>query len=172
MLLPLLAAGVDLARATAACGTQAQTCLEAAGRGWLGPVAALLVVAYAAGAGLLLARAAGGRRAGFLRAWAFGTSALAATAAGQELLARALGDGAQLGAAPLITLAVCIGGGAVLAFALRAVSDAAELVAGLAPQSPRALTSALWAFIAAKPPAAPAVVFVDAARRGRAPPAG
>ena len=36
VLVPLLAVLVDSARATLACGPQAQTCLEAAGRGWLG----------------------------------------------------------------------------------------------------------------------------------------
>ena len=40
VLVPLLAVLVDGMRATLACGPQAETCLEAAGRGWLG--AALL----------------------------------------------------------------------------------------------------------------------------------
>jgi hypothetical protein len=31
---PLLAAGVDQARAVMLCGSDAQSCLEAAGRGW------------------------------------------------------------------------------------------------------------------------------------------
>ena len=36
VLVPLLAAVVDMARATLACGPHAETCLEAAGRGYLG----------------------------------------------------------------------------------------------------------------------------------------
>ena len=36
VLVPLLAVLVDAMRATLACGPQAETCLEAAGRGWLG----------------------------------------------------------------------------------------------------------------------------------------
>src|SRR4051794_24687260 len=78
LLLPLLATGVDLLRATLACGPRAQTCLEAAGRGWLGAVAVGLVVLYAVGGALVLARAARGltarreRPPGFLRLWALG----------------------------------------------------------------------------------------------------
>ena len=47
VLVPLPAVGVDLARATLACGPRAESCLEAAGRGWLGPVGVVLVLLYA-----------------------------------------------------------------------------------------------------------------------------
>src|SRR4051794_36654893 len=79
LLLPLLATGADLLRATLACGSQAQSCLEAAGRGWLGAVAVGLVLVYAVGGALVLARVARGltagreRPPGFLRLWALGT---------------------------------------------------------------------------------------------------
>jgi hypothetical protein len=56
-LVPLLAAGVDQARAVMLCGGHAASCLEASGRGWLGLWGAALVVLYAAALGLLVARA-------------------------------------------------------------------------------------------------------------------
>ena len=66
VLVPLLAVAVDLARATLACGPRAESCLEAAGQGWLGMAAPLLLVLYAAGLALAvggLARGAAQRRA-------------------------------------------------------------------------------------------------------------
>jgi hypothetical protein len=36
LFVPLLAAGVDQTRAAMLCGGDAQPCLEAAGRGWIG----------------------------------------------------------------------------------------------------------------------------------------
>ena len=57
VLVPLLAVLVDQARATLACGPQAQTCLEAAGRGWLGSAGSALLLLYAVG--LALARRRG-----------------------------------------------------------------------------------------------------------------
>src|SRR5436190_1651769 len=92
LLLPLLATGVDLARATLACGPDAQTCLEAAGRGWLGGAAVVLVVFYALAGAAVLARAArglatGGRTPGFLPLWALGSAGMGAVTAGQMALA-------------------------------------------------------------------------------------
>ena len=49
LLVPLLAVAIDLARATLACGPGAETCLEAAGRGWLGSAGVALLLVYAAG---------------------------------------------------------------------------------------------------------------------------
>src|SRR5829696_9910413 len=46
VLVPLLAVLVDSARATVACGPQAETCLEAAGRGWLGAAGIALLGVY------------------------------------------------------------------------------------------------------------------------------
>jgi hypothetical protein len=173
VLLPLLAAGVDLTRATAACGTGAQTCLEAAGRGWLGPVAVLLVVVYAAGAGLLLARHAGRRPAsgdtGFLRLWALATTGLVVTTAGQDVVARLLGgDSARLGGTPLGVLALCVAAGALLALARRVAGDAAELISVRAPGlPPRALAVAI---LTGRRPE-PVAFAVARTTRGRAPPA-
>ena len=60
VLVPLLAVLVDAVRATLACGPQAETCLEAAGRGWLGAAGLALLGAYSVGLALLVARVAGG----------------------------------------------------------------------------------------------------------------
>ena len=46
VLVPLMAVLVDAMRATLACGPQAETCLEAAGRGWLGAAGLALLGAY------------------------------------------------------------------------------------------------------------------------------
>src|SRR3954469_13459278 len=60
VLVPLLAVGADLARATLACGPRAESCLEAAGRGWLGPAGAVLVLLDASALALGGARLAQG----------------------------------------------------------------------------------------------------------------
>ena len=46
VLVPLLAVLVDAMRATLACGPRAETCLEAAGRGWIGAAGLALLGAY------------------------------------------------------------------------------------------------------------------------------
>jgi hypothetical protein len=176
VLMPLLAVGIDVTRATTACGAQAQTCLEAAGRGWLGPVAVLLVIAYALGIGVAALRALQpggalptGRGPSFLRLWGIATAGLALIASGQLAFARIVGDGAPLGGSPAGVLALCVCAGAVLALLVRLGAEAAEAVAGLA-RAPRASETT--------PPAVLAVaVVVDAPRsgaprrpRGRAPP--
>jgi hypothetical protein len=155
LLVPLLAAGVDFARATAACGSRAQTCLEAAGRGWLGPWAVLLVVASLAGVGLLLAR--GAQRSvlpSFGRRWAMGTAGLLAACAVQDAVARLAGGGA-LGGGQIAVVALCAVGGALIAFLLRAVDTAARLLARVPrlPHSRRAGESSprlLWIPVAAQ----------------------
>lgn len=134
ILLPLLAAGVDLARATAACGSQAQTCLEAAGRGWLGPAAAVLIVLYALATAHFIARRAGaGKPRGFGQRWLLGTTGVVVACTGQAVLARALSPDAALGGTPLGVLALCAAAGAVLALLLRATDDLAEQ----RPRAPR-----------------------------------
>src|SRR4051794_41577941 len=95
LLLPLLVPGVDVTRATIACGPAAQTCLEAAGRGWMGTAAVVLVPLYAAVIAVALGRTARGlapAAAGFGRRWALGTAALVAATLGQAAL-----SGAALG---------------------------------------------------------------------------
>src|SRR3954469_22750264 len=90
VLVPLLAAGMDQVRASLVCGPGARTCLDAAGQSGLGLAGVAVLVLYALGAGLLVARLARGRRpsAGL---WAIGTAGLWAACGGQALIASALG---------------------------------------------------------------------------------
>ena len=62
VLVPLLAVLVDSARATLACGPQAETCLEAAGRGWLGAAGLALLGLYSVVLALAVAPDRGRRR--------------------------------------------------------------------------------------------------------------
>jgi hypothetical protein len=148
VLMPLLAVGVDVTRATTACGAHAQTCLEAAGRGWLGPVAVVLVLAYALGIAGLAVRALrpGAARIAptpsFARLWGIATAGLALISAGEASLARVAGDGAALGGSPAGVLALCVCAGALLALLVRLGAQAAEAVAGLA-RAPRLSAPAL-----------------------------
>ena len=64
VLVPLLAVVVDMARATLACGPHAETCLEAAGRGYLGTAGVVLIVLNALGLGLWVAKGATARGGG------------------------------------------------------------------------------------------------------------
>ena len=102
VLVPLLAVGTDLARATLACGPQAESCLQAAGQGWLGTAGIALLVLYALGLAFGIARLAGGGHRGrgtahgFVHQWLVGTAGVAAVCGGQALLAGALGEGAAL----------------------------------------------------------------------------
>jgi hypothetical protein len=142
VLVPLLAVGVDLARATVACGPQAQSCLEAAGRGWLGAAGPVLLVLYAVALALAVGALARGRSLGagapgLLRSWVVGTAGVAAVCGGQALLAGALGDAAALGGGWAELLAFCAGAGALLALALRIAPAAEELVRSLRPPAPR-----------------------------------
>src|SRR5688572_6570736 len=95
VLVPLLAVGVDFARATLACGPRAESCLEAAGQGWLGTAGSVLLVLYAAGLALAVGGLFSGRRIGggapsFARSWLVGTAGVAAVCGGQALIAGAL----------------------------------------------------------------------------------
>jgi hypothetical protein len=141
VLVPLLAVGVDLARATIACGPQAQSCLEAAGRGWLGAAGPVLLVLYAVALALAVGALARGRAAagapGFLRSWAVGSAGVAAVCGGQALLAGAIGDPAALGGGWVELLAFCAVAGALLALALRVAPAAEALVRSLRPSAPR-----------------------------------
>jgi hypothetical protein len=166
-LVPLLAAGVDQARAVVICGSDAQSCLEAAGRGWIGIWGVALVALYGVALALLVARGTrppAARPPSFLRLWALGTAGVTAACGGQGLIAAALG-GAPLGGGWLGLLALCVVAGAVLALALRTAPTLA--LRTVAPR-PTAAHAALWR--------APAPLFAAAggtpARRprGRAPP--
>jgi hypothetical protein len=163
VLVPLLAVGVDVARATLACGPRAESCLEAAGRGWLGPAGIALLVLYAAALGLGMTRLAGGGGAGgappLARAWAAGTAGVAAACGGQALLAGAMADSAALGGGWAVLPLLCVVAGGVIAVALRAAPAAAAVLRGLRPAAPR--LSAAAALLLPVPPAP--------ARRHRAP---
>jgi hypothetical protein len=143
LFVPLLAAGVDQARAVMICGGDAQTCLEAAGRGWIGLWGVALIALYALVLGLLVARAATpAARPSFARLWAVGTAGVAAACGGQALVAGAVG-GAPLGGGWLGLLALCALAGAVLAAALRAAPAVARALRPAAPR-PRHAGRSLW----------------------------
>ena len=142
VLVPLLAVLVDSARATFACGSQAQTCLEAAGRGWLGPAAIVLVAAYSLVLALGVAWIGRGgavrdRPLPLARLWLTGSLGVGAAVGGQALLAGATGDAAALGGGWLELAALCGASGGVIALALRIAPEAAALVRDLRPSAPR-----------------------------------
>ena len=118
VLVPLLAVLVDAMRATLACGPRAETCLEAAGRGWIGA-------------------AVHDRPLPLLRLWLTGSLGVAAAVGGQALLAGATGDPAALGGGWLELAAFCIAAGGVIALTLRIAPAAVALVQGLHPGAPR-----------------------------------
>src|SRR5215204_6433357 len=120
VLVPLLAAGLDQMRASLICGPDAQSCLDAAGQGWLGAAGTVVLVLYTLGIAALVARLARGRGAPPLL-WVVATAGLWAACGGQALLASALGTGAALGGGWVPLLAFGAAAGALLALALRAV---------------------------------------------------
>ena len=119
VLVPLLAVGVDLARATLAAGRGRESCLEAAGQGWLGVAGVVLLVLYALGSRRRRRPAAAARAPGFLRLWLVGSAGVAAVCGGQALLAGALGAAARSAAAGPSWSRFCLVAGALLALALR-----------------------------------------------------
>jgi len=143
VLVPLLAVLVDSARATLACGPQAETCLEAAGRGWLGAAGIALLGVYSVVLALAVARIAGGAagRSGrplpLARLWLTGSLGVAAAVGGQALLAGATGDGAALGGGWLELAGFCVAAGGVIALTLRIAPAAAALIRDLRPAAPR-----------------------------------
>jgi hypothetical protein len=200
LLVPLLAVAVDQARATLACGPNAETCLEAAGQGWLGPAGVALLVVYALALALgvawlargarsgpirsaLAARSAAGTRSGpgsrsprprardgFVRLWLIGTAGVAAVCGGQALLAGALADPGLLGGGWLELLALCAAAGAVIALALRAAPAAVELVAALRPAAPRLRLAPIVLSGAPARPVRRPRAPLSSAAAGRAPP--
>jgi len=169
LLVPLLAVGVDQTRAVVLCGSDAHGCLEAAGRGWIGPWGVALIALYSLALALLVARAARGPaapRPSFARLWAVGTGGVVAACTGQALLASALG-GSALGGGWLGLLALCVVAGALLALALRVAPALRGALHAAAPR-PTAAGPALWL----SPPPLFAAAGGTLARRprGRAPP--
>ena len=144
VLVPLMAVLVDSMRATLACGPQAQTCLEAAGRGWLGAAGLALLGAYSVVLAIVVARIAGGasvrdRPLPLLRLWLTGSLGVAAAVGGLALLAEMTGDAAALGGGWLELAAFCAAAGGVIALTLRVAPAAAALVRDLRPSAPRIL---------------------------------
>src|SRR4051794_36880672 len=142
LLVPLLAVAVDQARATVVCGTRAETCLEAAGRGWMGPAGIALMVLYALVLAFWVGRTARGAAGApgpvsLARLWLTGSAGVAAACGGQALLAGAIGGPGSLGGGWLGLLALCVAAGGVIALALRAAPAAAALVRELRPAAPR-----------------------------------
>jgi len=142
VLVPLLAVLVDAMRATLACGPRAETCLEAAGRGWLGAAGLALLGVYSVAMALVVARVAGGaavrdRPLPLLRLWLTGSLGVAAVVGGQALLAGVTGDAAALGGGWLELAAFCVAAGGVIALTLRIAPAAAALIRGLRPAAPR-----------------------------------
>ena len=191
LLVPLFAAGVDQTRAVVLCGSDAQGCLEAAGRGWIGLWGVALIALYSlalawgvaravpmisrrggtgAGAPTIARRGGTGaaptvsRRTSFARLWLVATAGIAATCAGQALVAASLG-GAPLGGGWLGLLALGAVAGALLALALRVAPTLRRTLHAPRPLQPR---NTLWL--------APAPLRAAAGRtsahrpRGRAPP--
>jgi hypothetical protein len=176
LLVPLLAVAVDQARATLACGPQAQSCLEAAGRGWLGTAGIVLLVLYAVALSLGVARLArGGGTAGagpgLGRLWLVGTLGVAAVCGGQALIAETLHGGATLGGGWPELLAFSALAGGALALALRAAPAAAALAHALRPAAPRPLAMPVAPLALALPPAPAPRRRVAPAPPGRGPPA-
>jgi len=171
VLVPLLAVLVDQARATLACGPQAQTCLEAAGRGWLGGAGIALLLLYAVGLALLVGRLARGRTAAepasTWRLWLLGSVGVAAVCGGQALLA---GDPAALGGGWFELLAFSAAAGGVIALALRAVPAAVALIRDLRPAAPRPRPGLALAAAFPLLPAGFAGTPRSPATAGRAPP--
>ena len=175
VLVPLLAVLVDMARATLACGPHAETCLEAAGRGYLGSAGVVVAVVYALGLALWVGRLARGAgsargRGSMPRLWLIGSAGVAAVCGGQALVAGATGNPAALGGGWPELIVFCIAAGGVIALALRAGPAAAALVGSLRPAAPR-LRLALapvqgFPALAVLPPSSPRTP----ATAGRAPP--
>jgi hypothetical protein len=161
-LVPLLAVGVDQARAVVWCGPDAQSCLEAAGRGWLGTWGIALVALYSLALAAFFVRGVRNRpRMSFLRLWVVGTAGVAAACGGQALIATALG-GQELGGGWLALLVLCVAAGGLLALVLRAAPEM--------PRAPRPAARFTRLRITPAPPA-PSRGFAIARRaRGRAPP--
>jgi hypothetical protein len=176
LLVPLLAVAVDQARASLVCGTRAESCLEAAGQGWLGTAGTVLLVVYALVAALFVARLARGHATvaapptSFLRLWLVGSSGVAAVCGGQAVLTGALGSAGALGGGWAGLALLCVLAGALIALALRVAPAAAALLRALRPRAPRPRTAAAIAYHAPAPPARRARTLLSLAAAGRAPP--
>jgi hypothetical protein len=179
LLVPVVAVAADLARVTFACAPGAESCIQAAAQGWLGPAGAVVLTVYAvvlAFGVARLARAAvataarSDRGASLPYLWLVGTAGVAAVCLGHALLAGAIGDPGALGGGWLELLALCCAAGGVLALALRAAPAAAALVRSLQPRAPRPRLGAVVAIAAPALPVRRIGAPLSPAAAGRAPP--
>ena len=170
LLVPLLAALGDFARASLACGPDGgASCFEAASQGSLGiagvALLAVLGVAVAVGVARLAARGTG-----LVRLWLIGALGLAAVCGGQALLAGALAAPVLLGGGWVALAGFCLVAGLLLAATLRLAPEAAALVRAWQPSAPRI---ALIPVMAERRPVTPAVrrrLLSALSAPGRAPP--
>src|SRR5687767_11294727 len=119
LLVPLLAVAADQTRAALFCAPGAESCLEAAGRGWMGAAGLVMLAVYALGLALLVARmarqpAASSPRASTARLWLIGSAGVAALCGAQALVAGSLAEPAALGGGWLELLALCAASGGVI----------------------------------------------------------
>jgi hypothetical protein len=170
VLVPLLASGIDQARVSFVCGPDVRSCLETAGGGRFGLAAMLVLAVYTSAIAALVARVARRRSASPLL-WIVATAGLLAVCGGQATLASILGGGAVLGGGWLQLLLFGAVAGAVLAFALRALPAARELIRSLRPSAPRAPALTELVRLGIAPPAAPTLLRFARLARDRAPPA-
>jgi hypothetical protein len=173
LLVPLLAVLVDQTRATLICGEGAESCLQAAGQGWLGSVGMVLLVVYALAGALCvghLARDTGGRPVSFVHLWAVASAGVGAVCGGQALLAGALGTGAALGGGWALLLVLCVVAGGLIALALRAAPAAAAFLLSLQPRAPRPRSATLLAFAAPAASSRRPTALLSLATAGRGPP--
>ena len=177
VLVPLLAVAVDQARATLVCGTRAESCLRAAGQGWLGIAGIVLAVLYALAAARFVARAAAvssaspAAGASLARLWLVGSAGVAAVCGGQALLAGALGSGAALGGGWVVLALLCLLAGGLIALALRAAPAAVALLRALRPRAPHPRPAWALGLRAPGTPARRGPTPLAAAAAERAPPA-
>jgi hypothetical protein len=171
VLVPLLAAAVDQARVSLICPPGARSCLESAGQGRFGTAALLLMLTYTGAIGILVARLARGRRSS-PTLWIVATAGLWAACGGQAMLGSELGAGAAvLGGGWTEALVLGAVAGALLAFALKAVPAARDLLLALRPSAPR-LVEVVELVLHGFPPAAdPSLTRFACFTRDRAPPA-
>ena len=171
LLVPVIALLVDLARVTFACSPGAESCLQAAAQGWLGPVGTVVLAVYAVALAFGVGRlAAAGSRPSLPKLWLVGAAGLAAVCLGQALLAGALGDPTALGGGWIELLALCSAAGGILALALRVAPAAAALVRSLQPRAPRPRLDPVVALAAPALPVRRIGAPLSPAAAGRAPP--
>jgi hypothetical protein len=179
LLVPVIAVAVDLARVTFACSPGAESCLQAAAQGWLGPAGTVVLAVYAVALAFGVARIVRGGlapaapsdgRASLPYRWLVGSAGLAAVCVGQALLVGAIGDPAALGGGWLELLALCCAAGGVVALALRFAPAAAALVRSLRPRAPRPRLGSVVALAAPALPVRRIGAPLSPAAAGRAPP--